>query len=339
MRARPYITLVTIVAAISAARCGDKRQGHLEQFLQPGQKQQQQPLPLEAASLGEDEKVADEVNQLPFLTVARLLGAHTYEANVFFSFTSPKGWVSLQEKDRIVYARSGDFRVEVENDAGHGYTGIFSGGRFYLKNRYQPYHERSILESQHIERLEQAHGSWAAIYRLYRGRLGFRKKKLGRYHGRDAFEYAVLLTGKKPRLGGTPEPPKVPEGVTKYVYEIEPTPSYTDRWRDRADPAEASGTVWVDADTGVILGVNFKGKLKIPAQKDRPEMVLTVKAEISRDGFGNPITIPPPDANQVEPIPERISVDTHPIDFFFGKGFTATRGAAAGVARSDKVEN
>ncbi|RLB58004.1 MAG: hypothetical protein DRI34_06240 [Deltaproteobacteria bacterium] len=56
------------------------------------------------------------------------------------------------------------------------------------------------------------------------------------------------------------------------------------------------------------------------------------------DGFGNPPAVPPPPADQVQPVPERIEVDTHPIDFYFGKGFTATLGAPAGVAAKTKGE-
>ena len=68
------------------------------------------------------------------------------------------------------------------------------------------------------------------------------------------------------------------------------------------------------------------------------ELGLEVDVHLEADGFGNPPSIPAPGEENVSPQPERILVDTHPLDFFFGKGFTSTLGEPAGVARKSKVE-
>lgn len=325
--------------ALLAAGCGDRKEAHLERFLQPGDGGQAAGGQIDVFSLPGDPSVADRINLRPFREAAARLGAHSYRASVHFSMSSPQGWVSLDENDHIVYARNGDFSVTVENDAGQGYQGVFSGGKFFLRNRWAPFHPRSTSDGQHWRRIEEAYGGWAGIYRLFRGRLGFVKRKLVNHHGRDAVQFTIGLDGGKPRLPGTLEPPPVPAGVKKYVYPIEPTPSYRDRWRDHALPVKAQGRLLVDADTGTMLAVDFRGELQIPARQGRPEFTVAVTIKGAADGFGNPPAIPPPPAEQVKPVPERIKVDTHPIDFYFGKGFTSTLGAPAGVAGKAQGEH
>ncbi|RLB52378.1 MAG: hypothetical protein DRI34_14805, partial [Deltaproteobacteria bacterium] len=265
-----------LVPALLLSGCGDRREAHLERFLQPGDGGQAAGEQLDVFSLPGDAAVADKINTRPFREVAARLGAHSYRASVHFSMSSPQGWVSLDETDHIVYARNGDFSVNLENDAGQGYQAIYSGGKFFLRNRHALFHPRGTIDGQHWRRLQEAYGGWASIYRLFRGRLGFVKGKLVNHHGRDAVEFTIGLNGGKPRLPGTTEPPPVPAGVKKYVYPIEPTPSYRDRWRDRARPVKARGRLLVDADAGAVLAIDFQGKLLIPANQDKPEFTVAV---------------------------------------------------------------
>jgi hypothetical protein len=164
-----------------------------------------------------------------------------------------------------------------------------------------------------------------------------------RYHGRDAIRFGIGLSNEKPRLPGTPEESKVPEGVSKYVYPIIPTPSDKDRWRDKAVPRKASGSLVVDADVGVVLKASLTGTLSMPlpmlADKKSESISLSVSARLEADGFGNPPSIPPPGEKEIAEIPRRIQVDTHPIDFYFGEGFTSSLGPPAGVAARPAKED
>jgi len=334
------IFCITVLAAFFAAGCGDKTQAHLERFLDTKQKkpEAEKPEAIDAFAIADTPAVADRVHTMRFSEAARRLGAHRFQARVKFEFVSPDTRAWLRENSLIVQAADGDFRVKVENDGGQGYELIFADSKFFARNRYGPFHERDTISSDHNKWRDAAHDSWAAIYRLYRGRLRFTKLGLTRYHGRDAIRFSIGLSGEKPRLPGTPQPPPVPPGVEKYVYPIDPTPSDTHRWRDKAEPKEASGTVLVDADVGVVLNVDFTGELSLPSPGSQHQIALSIRAELQADNFGNPPSIAPPDEKDVQPLPERIPVDTHPLDFYFGKGFTASLGAPAGVAadRDDK---
>jgi hypothetical protein len=323
-----------------ASGCGDKTQAHLERFLDTKNKKPEadKPEAIDAFAVADTPEVADRIHTMKFSEVARRLGAHRFKARMKFEFVSPDTRAWLRENSLIVQAADGDFRVKVENDGGQGYELVYADDKFFARGRYGPFHERKTISSDHERWRDAAHGSWAAVYRLYRGRLRFTKLGLTRYHGRDAIRFSVGLSKEEPRLPGTPQPPQVPPGVEKYVYPADPTPSDTHRWRDKAQPKKASGTVLVDADVGVVLDVDFTGELSLPSPGSQHQITLSIRAELEADGFGNPPSIAPPAEKDVKPVPERIEVDTHPLDFYFGKGFTASLGAPAGVAadRDDK---
>jgi hypothetical protein len=316
------------------AGCGDKTQAHLERFLETKEKkpEAERAEPIDAFAVADNPEVADRVHTMKFSEVARRLGAHRLQSRIKFEFVSPDTRAWLRENGLIVQAADGDFRIKVENDEGQGYELIFADSRLFVRNRFGPFHERDSISADHLRWRDAAYGGWAAIYRLYRGRLRFSKLGLTRYHGRDAIRFSIGLSREPPRLPGTPEPPGVPPGVTQYVYPIEPTPSDSHRWRDQARPEQARGSILVDADASVVLKVDFTGELTVPMPGGDHPIRLTVQADIQADGFGNPPSIAPPADKEVEPIPERIPVDTHPLDFYFGKGFTASLGAPAGVA-------
>lgn len=333
---------IPAAVALFACGCGDKTQAHLERFLDTKEKKPEadKPETIDAFAIADTPAAADRIHTMKFSEVARRLGAHRLTAQMKFEFVSPDTRAWLRENSLIVQAADGDFRVKVENDGGQGYELVYADKKFFARSRYGPFHERDTISSDHIKWRDAAHGSWAAVYRLYRGRLRFTKLGLTRYHGRDAIRFSIGLSQEEPRLPGTPRPPPVPPGVEKYVYPIDPTPSDTHRWRDKAQPKKASGTILVDTDVGVVLDVDFTGELSLPSPGSQHQIMLSIRAELKADGFGNPPSIAPPDEKDVQPVPERIRVDTHPLDFYFGKGFTAALGAPAGIAadRDDKKD-
>jgi len=334
---RTLVTTLLILAA-AATGCGDKLEAHLGKFMPPASERKvDHGPPPDVYSLAEKDEVADRLAAMPFNEVADRLGAHRYRGKVRFRFSSSsRHYSSLSEDVLIVQAANGDFRIKEENDGGQGYELVSSGGRLWIRNRYGKFHERSVLDGIHLQRRDAAYDAWGAIHRLFRGRLRFTKQGLVRHYGRDGLRYAIGLSSGEPRLPGTPPPPEVPTGVTKYVYPIQPTPSDEHRWRDRAEPVKVSGSVVVDLDAGVLLKTDLQGQLDWTHQEDK--ISLDVEVHLEADGFGNPPTVPAPEEKDITPLPERIQVDTHPLDFFFGKGFTASLGPAAGVARKSKAE-
>ncbi len=318
--------------------CGDKLEAHLGKFMPPASERTvDHGPPPDVYSLGEKTEVADRLAAMTFAEVADRLGAHRHRSEVKFRFSSSNHhYASLTEKVLIVQAANGDFRIMVDNDGGQGYELVSSGGQLWIRNRYGKFHARSELDGIHIKQRDAAYDAWGAMHRLFRGRLRFTKQGLARHFGRDGLRYAIGLSSDAPRLPGTPAQPQVPAGVTQYVYPVEPTPSDTDRWRDAAVPVSVSGSLVADLDTGVLLKADLTGRLAWTRAEEKID--LEVELHMEADGFGNPPAIPAPATADVGPLPERIQVDTHPLDFFFGKGFTATLGPAAGVARKSRAE-
>lgn len=310
--------------------CGEKRERHLEHFQGRGALELPKLAPLDAFSLPENPAVADRVFLMSQAEAARRLGAHRCQAEVRYRMAGKDEALSLTENDTIVTAQNGDFRVKVENDAGHGYEAVFSGGRFFLKNRWGPYHERDTLLGDPEKYREQAFGAMAAVYRLFRGRWSFAKQGVFRHHGRDAARFSVALAAGEPRLPGTPATPAVPPGVKKYVYPVEETPAEAERYRDRMRPRELRGTVAVDTDSGALLSAEVTGSL-LADTPDGEAITMEVSARFMADGFGNPPLIPPPGPGEIKPIPQREVTNNRVLDFYFGKGFTSTLGPPAGV--------
>ncbi len=337
MRKSASISLSFVFLLVMFTGCGDKMEAHLSKFMtDENSKPDFGPVP-DAYSLAESEDVARRLAFMTFDEVAYRLGAHRWRSDVRFRFSTSEHYTSLKEQALIVQAANGDFRVKVDNDAEQGYELVFSGKNLWIKSRYGPFHARQTIDGVHLTQRNQAYGAWAAIFRLFRGELAFGKKGLTRHFGRDAIKYSISLARTKPSLPANRPQPKVPDGVTKYVYPVEPTLSEQHKWREHAKPQDAAGELVVDLETGVVLKVQFDGVLKWKNPSNQ-EVTLSVKANLEADGFGNPPSISPPDPKTVKPLPERIKVDTHPLDFFFGKGFTATLGPPAGVARKAKPD-
>ncbi|MBN2498052.1 MAG: hypothetical protein JXR96_25910 [Deltaproteobacteria bacterium] len=314
-----------------AAAC-DEQAAQLGKFRSSQHADQGYPQsPPDVYALAENDSVADRIHAMSFSEIAGRLGAHRQRSELSFAFVRGKNRVSMKEESLIVQARNNDFLVRVSNDGAQGYELIWTGGRLFARNRFGPFHERAALDGLHLTQRERASRAWAAVYRLYRGRLGFSKQGIARHHGRDALRFSIGLNRKEARLSGTADFPPAPEGVTRYVYPVEPSPSQLDRWRDKAMPQRAAGSLLADMDSGCILMVDFSGMLAWDGEEGQP-ITLEIRALIQSDGFGNPPEIPPPPDKDIAPLPERIAVETHPLDPFFGKGFTAGLGPPAGVA-------
>ncbi len=362
---KPYLTIMmpkalffVLLTVVFGSGCREKTAAQLERFMDtPDTAPVENENGLDPSLISKDTSAADAIHMASFSRVANLLGAHRYHSKIHFRFEGPRHQVSLREDSSILLARNGDFRVEVENDKGQGYGIVFSNGQFYVRDRYGPYHLRSRLAEDHLKWREQAYSGWAAVYKLFRGRLNTSKLGSTNHYGRNAYRYSIGLTPGNPRLPGTLEPPQLPEGITKYIYPIEPTKSYQDKWRDKAKPWQVKGSLVLDAQTGVILAAELTGQWQfntslpqnepdpdapeIPVSMDTPQWIsqtvtLHVWAKILKDGFGNPPSIPTPSNTEVQPVPERIQTETKPLDILFGKGYTAK--LAASKKASDRPE-
>jgi hypothetical protein len=332
---RNNVWIVAVIPFIALA-CGNKKERHLEKFLDPTKVQNEAPLePIDISALPSDPSIQQRVNTIGFPEVARRLGPHRYTAEIRFTIKKDDAEAAVSESDKIELAKNGDFRTTVENNAGQGYELIFSNGHYYIRNRYDMFHEDETLSDAHLRLRDSAYGAWAAIYRLYGGRLSF-QKPIATNRGRKMMRFSIGLGASKPSVPGTKPQPSVPAGVTKYVYPIKPTLAEKYAWRDHTKPVDASGTLLVDVESGVVVNVEFDGSLAFSAPSGSNGS-LTISARITTDNFGVLPSIAAPSPDQLKPMPQRLDVDTHPLDFYFGKGFTATLGEPAGVAsRPDK---
>jgi len=328
--------ILFVLALTSLTGCGEKkRKAHLDKFQdnQKGAPVVALPAPLEPSRMATQAEMADRIHLLTFTEAVLRIGPHQFHAKTHYEFDSGSNKIELGEEDWIVQARNGDFKVAVENNADQGYELLYSQGNFYSRNRFDPFHQRQVTLDEHIRWRDAAYGAWASIYRLYRGSIDSTMAGTERIQGRSALRFQLKVEPGQTRLKPVAGPGKIPKGVTKYIYSNQLPPSDQQKWRERVEPEEGRGTLWVDKATGVPLKGEFSGKLSFTRAKGSgAPTVLTIATQFQSDSFGGPDAIPAPPAAEVKPVPERIPVDTHPLDFFFGKGFTATLGKPAGVA-------
>ncbi len=329
--------ILIALALATLTGCGEKKQtAHLDKFQDPSKKGE--PAKVELAALEPSRidsagEVADRIHQLTFGEAFARIGPHQFHGKTHYEFEGGANKIELNEEDWIVQAKNGDFKVSVQNDADQGYELVYSQGNFYSRNRFDPFHQRQVSLDEHIQWRDAAYGAWAAIYRLYRGSLDNLVSGTERVQGRSALRVQLKLDPSQKRLKPMASPGNIPRGVTKYIYKAHPSPSDAQKWRERVVPEDGRGTLWLDKSTGVPLKGEFSGRVSFSrASGSGAPMILSISTQFQADAFGGPDSIPAPPEAEVKPVPERIPVDTRPLDFFFGKGFTATLGKPAGVA-------
>lgn len=234
-------------------------------------------------------------------TAARLLGSFRYSGKSDFTATRGKRKMRLQETLEWGQGAKGDFYTIVENNHGHGLETWWAGSKFFLRRRYGKAHERPVEGREYLKYREDIFGAWSAIYKTYRGRLKFTKAQESTISGRRAkrFEMSISaepLTKLAERL--PPHPDRIDLG------DIKVATAQRHSWRATARPVAATGSIDVDAQTGVIVAVDFRGRLELEDKEEKAEIVLGLIARLKDVGREVPVTAPR-DA-MIEPVMRKV---------------------------------
>jgi len=187
--------------------------------------------------------------------------------------------VSLSEETTLQQAIAGDFSVRLVNDHNQGLELVWKGGEVFVKSLYGPFHRRRTDRTDAQRVREQALSGLATFDRLARG---LKLKLAGETvaEGRRVVRYTVTGWGARAAQTEKSDLPALlyPEG--------KPDPDTSRRlelW-EKEEPADVSGTLVVDAETGVPLACDlegdFKGKdpgIKAPQAEPEPSVPHAVK--------------------------------------------------------------
>jgi hypothetical protein len=284
--------------------------------------------PLDARRLAEDPTLADRVLHMPQSEIEARLGPHKAQQRVQFAWFRGPGLpdggseVSLSEETTLQQAPGGDFSVRLVNDHNQGLELVWAKGEVFVKSLYGPFHKRRTDRTDAQRIREQALSGLATFDRLARG-LKLKLAGETTVEGRRAVRYTVVGFGAREAQQEKDDLPKLelPEGKSPDL----DTARRLELW-EKEEPADVSGTLLVDAETGAPLASDLRGHFKVPsASQPGPAAELALHTVLTATAVGRELSIKAP---QAEPAPSAPHAVKDPLRFL-GKEPAAVPEAAS----------
>lgn len=210
--------------------------------------------------VAEKTEVARRVLGMSASEATERIGAHKFTAKITFEWSGTGRNTRLIE-DRTLLAGpggvSGDFHAIQNNSSDQGFEVLRVHGGVFAKSRYGKFRERKRDRGMAERVRNETYGAIRDFDALFRGRLKLTAAGTETIAGRTAWKYTVSLG---PALAQDPRPlPPLPQAKVG--------PDDTTRRRqqfwDARQPRALQGTIWVDADTSVVLQTNLDGRLGV----------------------------------------------------------------------------
>jgi hypothetical protein len=257
---------------------------------------------LDAANLGDDEKLARRVLRMGAAEATERIGAHRFTATVYFEWTGAGRSEDLKEK-RVLAAGpggvAGDFHASLDNSRDQGLEVIRVRNAVFARSRYGKFRQRLRDRGMSENEREDVYGALRDFDSVFNGRLKLVPSGSVSAHGRPAIKYLVSLArapeGVRPTASTVP-PIATPKG------RVDESTSRRMAFFEKRDPKSVRGEVLVDSQTSVVLDSHLEGKLAVPSP-DAKEVTLrlTVETALSDIGKDPGIKVPPeflPDADK-----------------------------------------
>lgn len=222
----------------------------------------------------------------PYSTMVAAIPAHTL---VITSRTkveeSGKVTDDLGESSSIAPGPDGAFKGEYTNTADYGREVIFTGGKLYLRPRYQRWHGRAPETADEPVALRDSFAApIAATWELFAPGAELTDLGAATIAGRAARKIAIKLS---------PTPAKNPAETAAQK-----------KWREARTIEELAGEVMLDAEKGVPLSVQLTGSVGFMRDGRRFRMRVQLSSTITAVGSAATITAPP--EGEVVATPERL---------------------------------
>jgi len=279
-------SLVSLGALAAGAACGRSQGVPDEQLgdLVIDRKRQEAPIDVDRAA--KDPAELGRALARPHGAVVAALGPHTVKiAMTNAVLEDGKQLSSLDEQTLIELGERGAFHARYTNSADYGSETIFTGGKLYLRPRYQRWHERAPEEPEEPAAIrERAFGGIAATWDLLAPGAELVDRGAIQLAGRAARKIEVR------RSASPAAPPR--EQLTQR------------KWREGRSVDELSGEVVLDVQQGVPLAIKLTGAIGFQRDGHRRTMKLGVDGAIT--GIGTAVAIDTPARGEVVATPERM---------------------------------
>lgn len=280
--------VLTLAAGALLAACGRSHGVPDEQLgdLVLDRKGQEPPIDVERAA--KDPAELGRALRRSHGGVLAALGPHT----VRFKLTNAvlegrKQLDALEEQTQIELGEGGAFHMLYTNSADYGSEVTFTGGKLYLRPRYQRWHERAPEAPDEPAALrDRAYSGIAATWDLLAPGAELVDRGATELAGRAGRRIEVKLM---------PSPSPEAPGAERLAQR---------KWREGRTVDELAGEVVLDADKGVPLAVKLAGAIGYLHEGQRRTMKLGVDGSIT--GIGAPVAIAAPAKGEVVATPERL---------------------------------
>jgi hypothetical protein len=282
--------------------------------------------PIDARTLADDSSLAQRVLQMRQSEIEARLGPHKAQQRLQFAWFRGPGLpdggseVSLSEETTLQQAPGGDFSVKLVNDHNQGLELVWARGEAFVKSLYGPFHKRRTDRTDPQRIREQALSGLATFDRLARG-LKLKLAGESVAEGRRAIRYSVAGWGTRSTQVELSELPPV-----QYPGGSSPDPDTARRlelW-EKEEPTDVSGSLLVDAETGVPLACDLEGHFKVAAPGKSPAAELDLHTVLTTTAVRKELTIKSPQAEPEPSVPHAVK---DPLRFL-GKEPGAEPGAA-----------
>jgi hypothetical protein len=219
--------------------------------------------PLRVEAFEQDPNVRRHIIGMPYGEAALRLGTLKFEADSSFVFS--RGGQELEQADTYRIQQDGNGNLHAVNSTPTGDLEVLVlGEAVYVRNNRGQLRQKSRRDIDVDEVPATGFASLVETLDLFPGAtfIDPRSESVG---GRPATRYRVKLTGAAskeaalPRPGPSPLPLRAPSA-----------------WRETAKPLDLTGTLAVDAATGVVLRAELAGRLEVQDRPVRPTQ-LTIR--------------------------------------------------------------
>jgi hypothetical protein len=222
----------------------------------------------------------------PYRVTLAAIGPHGVAVNTTTSVEEAgKPASELSDHAQIDNGDDGTYRALYTNSADYGRETTFTGGKLYLRPRYQRWHARAPETPDEPAALRDDYAAAvAATWDLLAPGAELTDRGPIEVSGR---------TGRKIGVAHASEP-----------RQPHPEPVSQRKWREGRSVDAVSGEIVLDADKGVPLAVKLSGSVGFTRDGRRFTMKVSVDSTIS--GLGSPAMILTPADGEVVATPERV---------------------------------
>jgi hypothetical protein len=253
---------------------------------------------IDAEGLHKSEKARDRANLMRAEEIAARVGGYKLDTKANLAFARGSWKMNAKEEVHVEQAPEGDFSIRIETGSGGLQQLVYANDVLFLKNNNGKWRASRDPRGERTEYLNDSVGIWRSFYKLVGHSLVLEPVGPTTHDGRSAYEYTMRLpdlSSEAKELGkNDPEPSlTAPDGGPEDPAEVRKR--VTERlkgWRKRARPAGGRGSMVVDAESGVVVRVEFKGKMVVGDRAKVAQLNVEVSHRMKEVGSAPKVLVP-----------------------------------------------